>query len=61
MSEEGYEQLRRLYGSIDRDDGTLSVCGRIALEYGLRCDAMRREGAEWAARRITEPRGRPDW
>ncbi|MES9522776.1 PadR family transcriptional regulator [Streptomyces capoamus] len=53
LSAEGYEQLRRLSDSIDWDDGNLSVYGRIALEYGLRFNAMRREWAEWAARQIT--------
>ncbi|QTD99155.1 PadR family transcriptional regulator [Streptomyces cyanogenus] len=53
MSEESYEQLRRLSDSIDWDDGNLSVYGRIALEYGLRFNAMRREWAEWAAQQIT--------
>jgi len=52
MSEQGYEELRRLADSIDWDDGNLSVYGRIALEYGLRFNAMRREWAEWAAGQI---------
>ncbi|GAA3127948.1 PadR family transcriptional regulator [Streptomyces echinatus] len=52
MSQEGYEQLRRLADSIDWDDDNLSVHGRIALEYGLRFNAMRREWAEWAAEQI---------
>ncbi|MER6025046.1 PadR family transcriptional regulator [Streptomyces sp. NPDC001851] len=55
MSEAGYEQLRRLADSIDWDDGNLSVYGRIALEYGLRFNAMRREWAEWAAGQIRQP------
>ncbi|MFS4094257.1 PadR family transcriptional regulator [Streptomyces sp. AF1A] len=53
MSEQSIEQLRRLSDSIDWDDGNLSVHGRIALEYGLRFNAMRREWAEWAAEQIT--------
>ncbi|MEU0008968.1 PadR family transcriptional regulator [Streptomyces sp. NPDC006314] len=53
MSQDGYEQLRQLVDSIDWDDDNLSVYGRIALEYGLRFNAMRREWAEWAAERIT--------
>ncbi|GHE00441.1 PadR family transcriptional regulator [Streptomyces alanosinicus] len=52
MSQSGYEQLRQLHDSIDWDDGNLSVYGRIALEYGLRFNAMRREWAEWAAQQI---------
>lgn len=53
MSEQSHEQLRRLTESIDWDDDALSVYGRIALEYGLRFNAMRREWAEWAAGQIT--------
>ncbi|MGW4568955.1 PadR family transcriptional regulator [Streptomyces sp. NPDC004561] len=52
MSREGYEQLRQLADSVDWDDDNLSVYGRIALEYGLRFNAMRREWAEWAADQI---------
>ncbi|MGW0766658.1 PadR family transcriptional regulator [Streptomyces sp. NPDC002676] len=52
MSREGYEQLRQLADSIDWDDDNLSVYGRIALEYGLRFNAMRQEWAEWAAKQI---------
>ncbi|GLW02005.1 PadR family transcriptional regulator [Streptomyces lavendulae] len=52
MSQREYEDLRRLEESIDWGDDPLSVNGRIALEYGLRLNAMRREWAEWAADRI---------
>jgi hypothetical protein len=52
MSDQGDENLRRLVESVDWDDDDLSVYGRIALEYGLRFNAMRREGAEWAAGQI---------
>ncbi|WP_251093823.1 PadR family transcriptional regulator [Streptomyces sp. Caat 7-52] len=52
MSRDGYEQLRQLADSIDWDDDNLSVYGRIALEYGLRFNAMRQEWAEWAADQI---------
>ncbi|GGN65397.1 PadR family transcriptional regulator [Streptomyces albiflavescens] len=52
MSDQGYENLRRLMESVDWDDDDLSVYGRIALEYGLRFNAMRREWAEWAAGQI---------
>ncbi|MER7508651.1 PadR family transcriptional regulator [Streptomyces lavendulae] len=52
MSQREYEGLRRLEESIDWGDDPLSVNGRIALEYGLRLNAMRREWAEWAADRI---------
>ncbi|WP_432170081.1 PadR family transcriptional regulator [Streptomyces sp. 1222.5] len=54
MSEEGHERLRQLHDSIDWDDDNLSVYGRIALEYGLRFNAMRREWAEWAADQIKQ-------
>ncbi|MFF0431763.1 PadR family transcriptional regulator [Streptomyces sp. NPDC004327] len=49
LSEREYENLRRLESSIDWGDDRLSVHGRIALEYGLRFNAMRREWAQWAA------------
>ncbi|MEV0929036.1 PadR family transcriptional regulator [Streptomyces spongiicola] len=52
MSEEGYRELRGLTDAIDWGDDDLSVYGRIALEYGLRFNAMRREWAEWAAGEI---------
>ncbi|MGW7817184.1 PadR family transcriptional regulator [Streptomyces puniciscabiei] len=52
MSQEGHDRLRRLADSVDWDEGNLSVYGRIALEYGLRFNAMRREWAEWAAEQI---------
>jgi PadR family transcriptional regulator AphA len=52
LSDQGNEELRRLVESVDWDDGNLSVYGRIALEYGLRFNAMRREWAEWAAGQI---------
>lgn len=53
LSDQGYQSLRRLEKSIDWDDDNLSVYGRIALEYGLRFNTMRREWAEWAASQIT--------
>ncbi|MFI6486883.1 PadR family transcriptional regulator [Streptomyces sp. NPDC050564] len=52
MSDQGDENLRGLVESVDWDDDDLSVYGRIALEYGLRFNAMRREWAEWAAGQI---------
>jgi PadR family transcriptional regulator AphA len=52
LSDQGNEELRRLVESVDWDDGNLSVYGRIALEYGLRFNTMRREWAEWAAGQI---------
>ncbi|MET7921363.1 PadR family transcriptional regulator [Streptomyces avermitilis] len=53
LSDQGYQSLRRLEESVDWDDNSLSVYGRIALEYGLRFNAMRSEWAEWAAGQIT--------
>ncbi|GFH38388.1 PadR family transcriptional regulator [Streptomyces pacificus] len=53
LSEEGHRELRRLTDAIDWGDDALSLYGRIALEYGLRFNAMRREWAEWAAEQIT--------
>ncbi|MFB9832922.1 PadR family transcriptional regulator [Actinoallomurus acaciae] len=44
--------LRELESDIEWDEGDLSVYGRIALEYGLRFNAMRREWAEWAAGQV---------
>lgn len=52
MSAEGFESLHQLSESIDWNDDNLSVYGRIALEYGLRFNAMRREWAEWAVGQI---------
>ncbi len=52
VSAQGYERLRTVEESVDWDDDTLSTHGRIALEYGLRFNAMRREWAEWAAEQI---------
>ncbi|NEA45609.1 PadR family transcriptional regulator [Streptomyces sp. SID10815] len=47
------EALGRLAETIDWDDDDLSVHGRIALEYGLRFNAMREEWAQWAAGQLT--------
>ncbi|AUY54344.1 PadR family transcriptional regulator [Streptomyces sp. CB01881] len=52
LSDRGNEDLRALADSIDWGGDQLSVYGRIALEYGLRFNAMRREWAEWAAGQI---------
>ncbi|WP_033221150.1 PadR family transcriptional regulator [Kitasatospora phosalacinea] len=52
MSEQAGEQLRGLDDAIDWGGDRLSVYGRIALEYGLRFNAMRREWAEWAVGRL---------
>ncbi|MET7451427.1 PadR family transcriptional regulator [Streptomyces sp. NPDC005574] len=52
MSEREYDNLRQLMQSVDWGDDHLAVYGRIALEYGLRFNTMRREWAEWAAAQI---------
>ncbi|KJY29853.1 MULTISPECIES: PadR family transcriptional regulator [Streptomyces] len=52
LSEQEYEDLRALEQSIDWGEDTLSVHGRIALEYGLRFNAMRRDWARWAAAQL---------
>jgi DNA-binding PadR family transcriptional regulator len=41
--------MEHLSRSIDWDDSDLSRYGRMALEWGLRFSAMRRDWAEWAA------------
>ncbi|MEU6479303.1 PadR family transcriptional regulator [Streptomyces sp. NPDC047017] len=51
-SYQSHEELRDLVESVDWDDDNLSVYGRIALEYGLRFHAMRREWAQWAAEQV---------
>ncbi|MFC8226405.1 PadR family transcriptional regulator [Streptomyces sp. NPDC057287] len=52
MSEREHDDLRQLKESIDGGDDSLTVHGLIALEYGLRFNAMRREWAGWAAAQI---------
>ncbi|MFI5831887.1 PadR family transcriptional regulator [Streptomyces sp. NPDC051578] len=52
LSDQEYEDLRTLEQSIDWGEDQLSVHGRIALEYGLRFNAMRREWARWAAAQL---------
>ncbi|MGI8335908.1 PadR family transcriptional regulator [Actinomadura scrupuli] len=46
------DALVKLGESIDWGGDGLSVHGRLALEYGLRFSAMRRDWAEWAAGQI---------
>ncbi|WP_433678988.1 PadR family transcriptional regulator [Nocardia sp. CA-119907] len=47
-------ELAALEASIDWDDDDLSVYGRIAMEWGKRFHAMKREWAEWALTQIPE-------
>jgi PadR family transcriptional regulator AphA len=52
MMAEEENALKELERSSEWDEGDLPVYGRIALEYGLRFNAMRREWAEWAADQV---------
>ncbi|MET9886486.1 PadR family transcriptional regulator [Streptomyces sp. NPDC006430] len=52
LSEQGTAQLRALDASVDWGDDSLSVYGRIALEYGIRFNEMRRDWADWAVGQI---------
>jgi DNA-binding PadR family transcriptional regulator len=47
-----HADLKALDESVDWDESDLSVYGRIALEYGLRFSAMRKEWAEWATGQV---------
>ncbi|MEV4612494.1 PadR family transcriptional regulator [Kitasatospora sp. NPDC049258] len=49
LSAAGHDRLQAVKESVAWDEDDLSAHGRIALEYGLRFNAMRREWAEWAA------------
>ncbi|MER7582883.1 PadR family transcriptional regulator [Kitasatospora sp. NPDC097691] len=53
LSAREHADLAALADTIDWGEDGLSVHGRIALEYGLRFNAMRRDWAEWAAAQIT--------
>jgi DNA-binding PadR family transcriptional regulator len=46
------DDLRALEKDIDWDDDDLSVYGRLAMEYGKRYMAMRRDWFDWALREI---------
>lgn len=46
------EALKKLERATDWDENDMAVYGRIALEYGLRVNAMRREWAAWAVEQI---------
>jgi PadR family transcriptional regulator, regulatory protein AphA len=49
-----HEALREIEQAIDwEEEGNLTAYGRIALEYGLRFNAMGREWATWAVHQIT--------
>lgn len=54
MYTDQHEALREIERAIDwEEEGNLTAYGRIALEYGLRFNAMGREWATWAADQIT--------
>ena len=44
--------LEEVKERVDREEGPLSVHGRLALEYGLRQTAMQEEWARWAAAQV---------
>ncbi|BCJ32697.1 PadR family transcriptional regulator [Actinocatenispora thailandica] len=44
--------LEQIRDAVDWDDSDLSRYGRMALEWGLRFTAMRRDWAEWAAAQL---------
>lgn len=46
--------LETLDAALDWGDDDLSYYGRLALEYGKRLQAMKREWAAWAARQVIE-------
>ncbi|MFI6844515.1 PadR family transcriptional regulator [Kitasatospora sp. NBC_00085] len=54
ISERHQERLQAAEEEIGRGDGDPAVHSRIALEYGLRFNAMRREWAEWAEGQIRD-------
>lgn len=48
-----HEAMREIERAIDwEEEGNLTAYGRIALEWGLRFNAMGREWAEWAVQQI---------
>ncbi|HET6503925.1 MAG TPA: PadR family transcriptional regulator [Amycolatopsis sp.] len=51
-SEAHEKELKAIADEIRDDTAELAVYGRIALEWGLRYAAMRREWAEWAVRQL---------
>ncbi|MFF5260875.1 PadR family transcriptional regulator [Actinomadura viridis] len=50
----GHEELVALENSLDWHRGGMAGYGHIALEYGKRFMAMRREWAEWAVEQLQE-------
>ncbi|MFA1540002.1 hypothetical protein [Actinomadura monticuli] len=48
----GLDDLKELEKNVDWGDDDLSVYGRLAIEYGKRYMAMRRDWFDWAMREI---------
>ncbi|WP_405650692.1 PadR family transcriptional regulator [Streptomyces sp. RK9] len=49
-----HEELREVRDRTDWSDDALSVYGALALEWGLRFEAMHRDWAEWARAKLGE-------
>jgi PadR family transcriptional regulator, regulatory protein AphA len=52
-------QLTALDASITWDDDSLSIYGRLAMEFGHRLHAMRRDWAQWAIEQLETQDRRP--
>jgi PadR family transcriptional regulator AphA len=48
-------ELTALDASITWDDDSLSIYGRLAMEFGHRLHAMRRDWARWAIEQLEAP------
>jgi hypothetical protein len=48
-------ELAGLDASISWDKHTLSIYGRLAMEFGYRLHAMRRDWARWAIEQLETP------
>ncbi|MEU0931401.1 PadR family transcriptional regulator [Streptomyces malaysiensis] len=51
---ERHEELRELHDRIHWSDDALSVYGALALDWGLRLEAMQREWADWARTKLRD-------
>jgi PadR family transcriptional regulator AphA len=56
---EQHQRLRDIEETLDGEDGPLAVYGRLALEWGLRVSALKRDWARWAADQIEAQVGSP--
>jgi PadR family transcriptional regulator, regulatory protein AphA len=52
VAAENFERLNGVRKIAEEGDDSLSLHGRLALEYGLRASAMQKEWAEWAAEQL---------